>query len=192
MLMLFCSIYAEEIVTNSAGQQIVLKDDSTWALVTRDTSSLQDTSSCDTCLTCDSLLESHLDKMTGKTLISSKKPIILSSDGKNGLSIRFVKIMSKSPLISFTVIGASPCIDEDDEILFLFDDNTRLELKNSKKFNCDNEAAIYFFSETPELLKLASKKVASIRVWTVKSYVEEDLTDENSNRFYNSLNCILK
>jgi len=76
----------------------------------------------------------------------------------------------------------------------LFRDGSRIELINDGKFNCDAKFTQYFggvFGKKKELEMFRTKEVETIRIWTSKSYVEEDFTSEQSKQLLHTVDCLL-
>ena len=76
----------------------------------------------------------------------------------------------------------------------LFRNGERLQFKSDNKYNCDNNATLYFGNIEPrinELNKLKSLEIEALRIWTRKGFVQEDFSKENSVDFIKSINCIL-
>ena len=91
------------------------------------------------------LICSNAEKTKGFTITPSFK----TSDGKlvnNGFNCKNVNI------------GAC---DEKDELIFLFEDDTKITMTSWNKFNCDGNA--YFYFSEDQLNQLSSKKVSAIR-----------------------------
>jgi len=91
------------------------------------------------------------------------------------------------------VVGAGSCIDDTDKMNILFRDRSRFELVNNGKFNCESAFTLYFggvFGKKKELEQLRTKEIEKMRIWTSKSYVEEEFTPENSKAFMKSLDCL--
>lgn len=145
---------------------------------------------------CDNYVKTSIDKVKGTTTIASKSKIIVSDDGgKTGFGISFmITDHNENELAVFIqAVGASNCIDENSEILFLFDDGTRLTLLNDTKFNCDAEVIVLFggnFGRMNELNELKSKKVQTMRVYTYKGFVQQDFTESHKNEFLTTINCL--
>ena len=142
---------------------------------------------------CDEYISRNVDKVTGNKSVSSKEMLIISKDGgKNGFGIFMMKV-SKSIILNITAVGAGSCIDDDAKMNILFRDGTRLQLTNDGKFNCDANYTQYFgnvFGKKKELEMFKTKEVETMRVWTTKSYVEEDFTPEQSKQLMNMFICL--
>ena len=132
------------------------------------------------------------DKMTGKTMYSTKT-IIVSKDEVNGYATRFLKSSSGSIIWSIRFVGCGGCIDEDAKIDILFRSGKKMTIYGNNDFNCDNKLVVYFggtFGKKKELQALCNNEVETIRVHTTQSFCQEDFTEEDSKEFINGLNCI--
>lgn len=180
--------FSQTIATTSDGKKVELNDDGTWKY--------QETKTDNTSvsLECSDLIETETDKMTGKTTTGLKKAIIISSDGgKNGFGLYIMKSSINSIILNITVVGAGSCIDDDNKVIILFRDGTRLNLLNEAGFNCKKKANIYFsgsWGKRKELNMLMTKEIETMRVWTTNSYVEEDFTKEQSQKVMKVFNCL--
>ena len=66
---------------------------------------------------------------------------------------------------------------------------------NNGKFNCDGHFTLYFggiFGNKKELEMFKTKEVETMRVWTSKSYVEQDLEPDTSILLLRSFQCLAK
>ncbi len=143
---------------------------------------------------CSNWIDTDIDKVTGDTLISSKKTLIVSTDGgKTGFGIWMMQSSVSDLILVIQAVGAGSCIDEGEKINILFTDGSRLELANDGDFNCEEEATVYFggiFGKKKQLEELKTKKIQTMRVWTSDGYVQEDFTKDNQEEFYHVINCL--
>jgi hypothetical protein len=81
-------------------------------------------------------------------------------------------------------IGIGSC-DENDELIFLFEDDSKITITSWNKFNCDGKAYFSFSDSNYDLLK--SKKVKAIRFKNGYSYesLTYSLTKEEQSFFVN-------
>lgn len=186
-----CNSIAQTEATTSKGKKVILNDDGTWKYKEMPAATNTETSNLSG--DCNKYIETTEDKVTGKSTTASKNMLIVSKDGgKKGFGIFLMK-GEKSVIISIQAVGAGGCIDDDAKMNILFRDGTRLELTNDGKFNCDAKYTLYFggyFGKKKELELLKTKEIETMRIWTSKSYVEENFTDDQSNELLKSLNCI--
>jgi hypothetical protein len=188
LLMTSCYLFSQEATTND-GKKVLLNSDGTWKYI----ESSQNTTVVDS--DCSNYIRTDTDKMTGKSSISSKSTLIISSDGgKNGLGI-YVMNIKESLALSIQAVGAGNCIDKGSTINILFRDGTKMQLSNANKFNCEGKTTLYFggvFGKKDELKNLQTKEIETMRVWTSKSFVEKDFTAEQSRELMQTINCLLK
>lgn len=182
---LFCQI--EALTTD--GRKVILQNDGTWTFA--DTTSVTDRRLDPN--DCSSMIISETDKMTGKTFVSSRT-IVVTDDGKTGFKIFIMRLKEETISLSIGVYGASSCIDEGSKINILFTDGNRIELKTDNKFNCDGDATVYFggyWGKKKELNMLRYRQIATMRVWTTKSFVQKDFNEENKILFQGGMKCLL-
>lgn len=110
------------------------------------------------------------DVMDGKEYISISKSLLCSDDGKKGFFIEpFFKI--NNGVISYTntyvkSAGIGSCM-EGDELIVLFEDETKLILNSWQSFNCKGTS--YFDLKGTELSNL-NKRVKAIRLTNGRTY----------------------
>jgi len=100
---------------------------------------------------------------------------------------------SKSMILATKVVGASSCIDAESKINILYEDGSRDELITDGKFNCEGSATVYFcgvFGKEQSLDGLCTKRIKTMRVWTMKSYVQEDFSQKISTKIMHTFRCI--
>ena len=190
ILILICNLLSSQInATTEDGKKVILLNNGTWKYEKAIEKEVQESSKSN----CDAYTVTTVDKVTGKSSISSKSTIIISENGgKKGFGILALK-SSNSLILSIQAVGAGGCIDDDNKMNVLFRDGTRLELVNDGKFNCDARYTQYFggnFGKKKELEMFQNKEVEIIRIWTSKSFVEEELTKEQSNELMNTIKCL--
>ena len=178
---------AQTKATTRDGKEVVLNTDGSWSYIEKPSINSE------VSLECSKLISTDIDKMTGKSTTAATETLIISEDsGKTGFGI-FAMNSSKSTILVIQAVGAGSCIDDDNKMNILFRDGTRLELINDGKFNCDAKMTLYFkgvFGKKKELEMLTTKEISTIRVWTIKSYVEQDFTPEQSKIFLNTMKCL--
>lgn len=148
----------------------------------------------DSC-SCEVGIIKEVDAVTGRTIIASKAPLVVSADGGvTGLSIYFLAVPG-SLAMSIKAVGAGNCIDDSHKIQLLFTDGTWLELTNDGSFNCDAKFVLLFGSVIGKmkiLKQLRSKEVAIMRVHTSQGAVERKFSLLESQCLVNQLDCILE
>ena len=184
------STFAQTDATTNDGKKVILNDDGTWKYVETQMETTEPTGDSD----CSSYISTEVDKMTGKSIVAGKEMLLVSKDGgKNGFGIYIVKNGKRNIIFSIQAVGAGNCIDDDNEMNVLFRDGSRIELINDGKFNCDAKFTQYFggvFGKKKELEMFRTKEIETIRIWTSKSYVEEDFTSEQSKQMLHTVDCL--
>jgi len=146
--------------TTEDGKKVILSDDGTWKYEETGTETKVENPIENG--NCDEYTMTTVDKVTGKSSVSSKGTIIVSKDGgKKGFGIIVLK-SGKSVILSIQAVGAGSCIDDDNKMNILFRDGTRLELRNDGKFNCKGNYTQYFggsFGKKKQLEMLKTKEV---------------------------------
>ncbi|APA65656.1 hypothetical protein [Maribacter sp. 1_2014MBL_MicDiv] len=190
MLCFFLSEFSFSQVnaTTDNGKVVILNDDGTWEYKTE-----EDVDASDYSLECSDIIETTVDKMTGKSSTAATETLIISNDGgKNGLGI-YALNGANSTIVVIQAVGAGNCMDDDNKVNILFRDGSRLELYNNGKFNCEAKMTLYFggiFGKNKQMKELASKEIETMRVWTSKSYVEKDFSSYQSKQFMNTVKCL--
>jgi hypothetical protein len=118
------------------------------------------------------VIEHCIDKMTDKEyFLSTKKFVGANAQKTQGFAITnsFKAVDGKMEQngIILKNIGIGNC-DEKDELIFLFDDETKITITAWNKFNCEGKA--YFSLTDSEYDLLKSKKVSAIRFKNGYSY----------------------
>lgn len=185
------STFAQTEATTNDGKKVILNDDGTWKYVETSVEKQEPVNSSD----CSNYISTEVDKVTGKSTVAAKEMLIVSKDGgKNGFGFYIMKSNRGSIIFSIQAVGAGNCIDDDNKMNVLFRDGTRIELINDGKFNCDAKYTQYFggvFGKKKELEMFRTKEVETIRIWTSKSYVQEDFTPEQSKQLLHTVDCLL-
>ena len=187
ILLIFTSqVFGQVKTINKDGKAIILNDDGTWRYDDSNSVNISNKN-------CSDLITTIADKVTGLSSRHSIEAIILNDNGKSKIEIRVLEVNSIIGIL-FLVEGASRCIDDTNEIYILFRDGTRLVIENDAKYNCDGEFKLYFnniHGKKKILETISTKEIETIRIWTRESYVEQDLTPENSKELIMSLNCLI-
>jgi hypothetical protein len=101
---------------------------------------------------------------------------------EDGFIIRMEKSgYDGSPWILFNTYGSGNCIDNDNRIIILFTDKSKIDTQGSSKFNCNNNSWLYLGSEYIEDMK--NKNIEKVRVYTMNGSVEETFTPKQSEEF---------
>lgn len=121
-------------------------------------------------------IEHCKDKMTDKEYYFPEKKLICSNPEKTKgftISPNFVAkngVLKNNGFMCKNV-NIGTC-DENDSLIFLFEDDTKITLTSWNKFNC--EGNVYFNFTDSQLAELSAKKVTTIRFNNGRSY--ESLT----------------
>jgi hypothetical protein len=143
--------------------------------------------------TCDVLIQTRRDRMTNKVSSTGRRKIIATTDRKTGIVLKTFR--SSGIWLSFTAVSSvSNCISEKSKVIFLFTDKTTRQTNFASDFNCDGEAFISFgypYNYNDAILEdLITKKVQAIRVYMMKSVVEEDFIDVEATELQSQLKCL--
>jgi hypothetical protein len=118
------------------------------------------------------VIEHCVDKMTDKEYYFTKRKLVCSNDSKTrGFTISPDFRPDGNSFINSGFICKNVNIgtcDENDELIILFDDDSKITLTSWNKFNCDGNA--YFRLSDEDLVDLSIKKVNSIRFMNGRSY----------------------
>ena len=116
----------------------------------------------------------YKDIMTDKEYIYTKERILCLEGEKKGfvvkLSFEIKKGVFKYSGITVKSVGIGNCVENDD-LIILFEDNTKITLKSWNKFNCDGKS--YFDLNGSELNNL-TKRIKAIRFQNGRTF--ESLT----------------
>jgi hypothetical protein len=118
------------------------------------------------------IIEHCIDKMTDKEYYFAKKKLICSNESKTrGFTITPSFRSTGGSYINTGFmcknVNIGTC-DENDELIILFDDDSKITLTSWNKFNC--EGNVYFNLSDEELAQLSTKKINSIRFMNGRSY----------------------
>lgn len=127
------------------------------------------------------------DIMTDKEYVMPSENLLCSENGKQGFLIKPVFDISKSGTIKYTGLivqsaGIGGCMENDD-IIFLFEDGTKVSSKSWNDFNCKGMSYFDFYQK---LLPDLNKKIKAIRLTNGRSYdsyTYELKTDAEKNYF---------
>ena len=140
-------------------------------------------------LSCEDLICKKVDDMTDEVSWRTKSSLLVSQDGKNGFKIYITKY-SKALALTVYVYGSGNCINKDAKVIIRFRDGTKITICHGGKFNCNNMCSLYFqgiFGNQRALKQLLSKEIKTMRVYTYKSYVQEDFSPDESKILMYSL-----
>jgi hypothetical protein len=122
------------------------------------------------------LIEHCKDKMTDKEYYFPEKKLICANAEKTkGFTISPNFRAKNDTFVNAGFICKNVNIgscDENDSLIFLFEDDTKMTLTSWNKFNCDGNA--YFEFSDDDLKQLSTKKISAIRFSNGRTY--ESLT----------------
>lgn len=182
--------YCQIPATTEDGKKVILNEDGTWKYL--DDNVLQAVTES---YTCDDLIKTTTDKMTGKSTFAAQKRVeVYNENSTQGFGI-FIYKKGRSIVFNMQIKGASPCIRDDSKILILFRNGKRLELVNDGEANCNAFFDLYFdgaYGKTKELKMFAKQEVESFRIWTAQAYVEQDFEAAESKQLMFTIDCLMK
>lgn len=147
------------------------------------------------------VIEHCIDRMTDKEYyLPSKKLICSNLEKTKGFTInpnfkRVENNLQENGLILKNV-NIGNC-DENDQLIFLFDDDSKITLKSWNKFNCDGNA--YFDLSNEDFNSLNSKLIKTIRfvngfkndtfTYNLKTIEKDFFVNVYSNHIIKEVNC---
>lgn len=140
---------------------------------------------------CDKYIIEVVDEFTDDSFAKSKHTQYAGNTA-SGIFVSLEKHYS-GLVMYLKVYGAGHCLDEGSVIDVLFTDETSIELKNGKSWNCKNSSAVYFGKHSnnlEELQDLMNKNIKKMRVQTFEGKVTESFNLESSENIKNTLNCL--
>lgn len=119
----------------------------------------------------DYYIELCTDKMTDKEYAFGSKSLMCSEDGKKGflVSISWDNKSGKITYSGITVVsaGIGTC-NQNDELIFLFEDDTKFSFRSWNDFNCEGRS--YFDLKHKSFDEFNTKKVKALRFTNGRSY----------------------
>lgn len=136
-----------------------------------------------------------VDKFTSDTTIQLKTPLIIKESGttENFIS-QFVYYKNANLKVILFSCKSINCVDESSKVYILFKDGTRLIINSMSDFECNGIMTIAVTgsassNSTEPMESLFSKKIAALRIYGFSSIVDVELTEKESNTFYNQIQC---
>lgn len=170
-------------------EKILLYDNGTWEYLEK-----KEIIS-DSCFSRDDLIVKTVDKMTNEVSVHLKELIqIFNKNNEERISFYAGSALNADYLfLNIYAYGAGNCINEDNEIIILFRDGSKFTLAQTGDFNCDNSFTLFLTKDQykREINLLSSFEIETIRVYTTDSYVEQDLTSEQSKKIQKSIQYIM-
>lgn len=136
-------------------------------------------------------IEVKVDEMEGDTVYRSKDWLTISNENTQKVIHLWMEKdgYNGSIDILFNVHGSGNCIDDENRIIILFKDKTKIDKYGISKFNCNNNSWVSFEGEEVEYLK--SKEIDKIRVYTTEGSVQEELNTKQSKEFLTTINHLI-
>ncbi len=75
----------------------------------------------------------------------------------------------------------------------MFTDGSRISLINNESFNCDGSYSAILgtgYGKYNELEQLKTKKIQTLRVYTINNQLEQNFSEENQIEFNSVINCL--
>lgn len=141
---------------------------------------------------CDSIILYEVDKMDDSKSWSIKNPLVIGDD-KTGIRMNLLMGDGNKTIIWINTAYGVGCIDKGNKIDVLFTDGTKLQLYATGAFNCQEKSVFYFhkvFGTAKHLDTFCEKYIATIRVWSMKSYNQQDLSEQEGKDFNAAFNCL--
>ncbi len=136
-------------------------------------------------------IQVSIDEMEGDTSYRSKDWLTISND--NPEKVIYVWMEKEgydgSINVCFNVHGSGNCIDDNNRIIILFKDKTKIDKIGISKYNCDNNS--WFSFEDEEIQFLKGKDIDKIRVYTREGSVQEEFSSKQSKEFLTIINHLI-
>jgi hypothetical protein len=143
-------------------------------------------------------VETKTDAVTGKTKTKAKETIVFGKTliegkryklGKNNIELS-LRLDKNDVVFQFHIVGFGACADDKDKINILFNDNTRLELRNEADYNCDGIIAVWLPKNSKKLKELMSKTIKTIRPTMNNEYIDIECIENSSTHLNNAIKCL--
>ena len=152
------------------------------------------------CQDCTRFVVKDVDRFTDKVTYSLKYPIKRLSSKKALLLLLDISKDTDGTLTLLCNIKVPGfgCTDKTSKIYFIFNDNSKYDCQNLNDFSCD--ALLLLFLSSPKeylpqekllLSKLSTIGISAIRISGTSDIYELDLTKDESEKFRQSVKCIL-
>lgn len=145
-------------------------------------------------LSCEALIDTNYDEVSGNTTTALNRRVTLTHDDVEGLILSLFVPQNGTLIWLTTLVGeGANCVDDDDKVLMLFTDGSRIELENNNDFNCDANSTLYFggvFGRQKQLRTLQQKTLKTLRVWHHGGYIQEDVSGENAAVLRKAFECL--
>ena len=145
---------------------------------------------------CSDWILTEYDEVTDITIISMKDRMYIDKDGQRKVSIHVAQKLENGEKETVLTIDIKDggCINNQNGIIFLFTDGTRLKELNHGADNCVGFAMLNIgvpdYEENTIKSYLEQKKIKTLRVYTNDAFVQVDFTESNQAKLINTLKCI--
>ena len=145
---------------------------------------------------CDNWIVYEEDKITKQgNWMMAENIVLLEDNSTEGIGISLLLSADKKTIIWVNKVVGAGCINENAKVEILFSDGYNISILCNNKFNCDSKATIYFggiFGKTDLLYDFSNKNIETLRIWTLKGYVQKDLSTANQQKFKEVFGCLTK
>jgi len=175
--------------TTENGKKVILYPNNTWKYSESKNDSISDKKDSSNVETTNYEILRAVDKMTGKTYYSlSRTLFFVKSDKKLIINVGIRDEQFRGLLVRFENIGNC---NENNKLIFLFEDDTKLTLDSWNDFNCKGVA--YFDLNGTSLPKL-QKKIKSIMFQNGRTYdsITIDVPESEQDYFIQVKNLLDK
>jgi len=168
LMLISIGVFAQTEAKTNDGRKVLLNDDGTYTWVA--TGNITEAANENT--EGEYYIGKHIDDMTDKVYYYSSKNLICQDKAKgvgfnlsyqlSGKTDNTIKISG----LSLKIVGLE-CL-ENTELLFLFDDSSKLSIKSWNDFNCKGNA--WYQLTSSQTKQLGSKTINKIRVQNGRNY----------------------
>jgi hypothetical protein len=141
---------------------------------------------------CDSIMDYEKDKMDDSETWFMKSPIRLG-EGKGSITSNLVMGSQTMTVIWINTAEGAGCIDKGNRLDILFTDGTKLQLSTHGTFNCQEKSTFYFhraMGTEKHLDTFCEKTIATIRVWSMKTHNQQDLSEADAIHLRDAFKCL--
>lgn len=145
---------------------------------------------------CSAWILTEYDEVTDITVISMKDRMYIDKDGQRKVSIHVAQKLENGEKETVLTIDIKDggCISNQNGIIFLFTDGTRLKELNHSADNCVGFAMLNIgipdYEGNSIKSYLEQKKIKTLRIYTNDSFVQVDFTAANQDKLVQTLKCI--
>lgn len=153
---------------------------------------LVDTTGCD----CDQLIERKLDEFNPDRdayTIKRKEIMVVQETEEKALIFNFfsTNYMYAGKVWVYIGINGVGCINEYNDIEFLFVDATKLKINSNEDFNCEERASFLLeYDDKDWTLPLTTKEIKAVRTRGDRGFVTVKFSEEQAKLFIRKLKCI--